>query len=313
MVSAEGLGRIEIETDGPAEPVPIWVGTADVKDCFHRIGIPRWMSRLFGMPPVQAWELGITEVDGRSVSPADWLYPMPRCLPMGCSWSLFYAQDVDETAAAEVVSKVELLKDRGRPLVLRVSQHSLQPRYYVYVDNVGVIGADEKVVRGTLADMVTSFEKRGLAVHEVEVASGAVEALGVVLDGRHRVTRLTLKRFWRVHGALEGLVRRRAVTGQQLEVILGHATFCGLLRRETLSVFHACYSFVRSHYEIACPLWPTVRDELVAFKGLMITLISSWSLPWNEYVMASDACPSGYGITQRVAPAALRMQWPPLL
>ena len=134
--------------------------------------------------------------------------------------------------------------------------------------------------------MIESFESRGLRIHEVEVSRDQVEALGVVLDSRRLLTRLTAKRFWRVHGAIGALCRRRRVTGRQLEVVLGHATFCALLRRETLTVFHTLYPFIRKFRDTPAALWDSCRAELLCFRGLMITLVSPWALPWNEYVLA---------------------------
>ena len=81
MVSAEGLGRIEIETDNPSEPVPIWVGTADVKDCFHRMGIPRWMSKLFGMPRCRHGSLGSQRSTAGALVRTTGCTPCPAACP----------------------------------------------------------------------------------------------------------------------------------------------------------------------------------------------------------------------------------------
>ena len=67
------------------------------------------------------------------------------------------------------------------------------------------------------------------------------------------------------------------------EGVICHATFCGLVKRETLSVF--CTSFVFTHEvgEMFVLLWPTVAAELQALAGLMMFFVSSWEL-------AADAC-----------------------
>lgn len=57
---------------------------------------------------------------------------------------------------------------------------------------------------------------------------------------------------------------------------------------------------MRSNYDRPAVLWPTVREELVVFKGLMIYLHADWTRPWNSYVTSSDASLSGFGIVSSV-------------
>ena len=300
LLTAEGLGRIEVELPDDQDFSSLYCGTADVQDAFHRMGIPLWLSRWFGLPRFRAGDVGITETVDGVVDPDDWVTPMPRCLPMGFSWSLFFAQDVDEEVASQALSRAELLRDRGHPLVLTLrGALASSTRHYIYVDNIGVFGSDGRVVASKLEDVCAAFETRGLAVHEVSVSDSGVEALGVLLDGRRRHTRLTAKRFWRVRGALLALASRRKISGRQVEAIIGHATFCGLVRRETLSVFSTVYPFIRKHYDMPVLPWPSVCDELRVFAGLMIMLVSSWESDWNPLVLATDASEWGYGICSR--------------
>ena len=47
---------------------------------------------------------------------------------------------------------------------------------------------------------------------------------------------------------------------------MGHLTFLGLVRRESLSCFHCVYRFFqRHHFDRAVLLWPSVEQELRAF------------------------------------------------
>ena len=87
-----------------------------------------------------------------------------------------------------------------------------------------------------------------------------------------------------------------------LEAVLGHATFAGLVRRPVLSCFHACYSYIQRSYHTATPLWPTVVEDLRAFRGLIPYLVSDWSSPWNRMVFSSDASEEGYGVTASIWP-----------
>ncbi|CAK0833577.1 unnamed protein product, partial [Prorocentrum cordatum] len=85
----------------------------------------------------------------------------------------------------------------------------------------------------------------------------------------------------------------------QVQVVLGHATCCGLVGRETLTVFATVCPFIRRHYDRPAPFWPSVADELRAFAGLMVLLVSSWESDWNPLVVATDASETGYGICSR--------------
>eukprot|EP00972_Heterocapsa_arctica_P018924 2795584-Heterocapsa_arctica.AAC.1 len=62
-----------------------------------------------------------------------------------------------------------------------------------------------------------------------------------MLDGTQHSATDTAKRFWRVRAGLLHAVRRGRLSGRALEVLIGHATFCGLSNRPVLSVFHTVY------------------------------------------------------------------------
>ena len=80
------------------------------------------------MPSGRAGDFGCTHVDGRAVGPDEEVWPACACLPMGFSWSVFFAQDV----AVEMVARAgvfeandelregqkDVLVDRGRFFVL---------------------------------------------------------------------------------------------------------------------------------------------------------------------------------------------------
>jgi len=77
--------------------------------------------------------------------------------------------------------------------------------------------------------------------------------------------------------------------------LLGHAPYAALVKKEALACFHAVYKFVQSCYYDSQELWPTVKDELRAFVGL---IVSSWTLRWSDLVVASDSSLTGYGATE---------------
>jgi hypothetical protein len=88
------------------------------------------------------------------------------------------------------------------------------------------------------------------------------------------------------------------MTGQELEVLLGHFTFSMLLNRPALSVFNACYSFIRRYYRVRHTLWASVYDELRMATGLLPLLEVRWGQPWSPVVGCSDATPFGYAVQE---------------
>ncbi|CAK0820065.1 unnamed protein product, partial [Prorocentrum cordatum] len=313
LLTAEGLSAFELEEVGGArdhlgaahlaamEDVEFSVGVADVKDAFHRMRLPAWMKRLFGLPSLRAGDVGIHggRLDGEVLSFDDLIYPIPEALPMGCTWSLYLCQSVTELRCqfAPAIAGSAPWSDLGKPLVLKIVCGTEQVEHYVYVDIMGVLGQNGERVSNSLDELVRAFEAVGLKVHRREVRSDGIEVLGVVLGGQRLQTRPSLKRVWRVRQALVGVLQMRAVRGHDLRALLGHCTYLGLVRRPVLSVFHTCYRFVSKMQNDCAPLWRSCREELEAFKGLLPMIVSDWWLPCNRWVQCSDASETGYGIS----------------
>ena len=127
-----------------------------------------------------------------------------------------------------------LLQGRGEPLVLRIMQGDAIARHYIYVDNIGVVSTDGTLATMRLDEIADAYRALGLTIHEVEVTSNSLEALGVVLDFKRHQTRITQKRLWRTRGALEYCIQRGRASGMMIEVLVGHCTYCGLLNRGSL-------------------------------------------------------------------------------
>ena len=187
LLTAEGLGNLEVDmVDDDATmaeaaeltDVAFSVGIADVKDAFHRLLMPEWMSRYFGLPALTAEEAGLTGeiVDGAPALASDKLIPLARPLPMGFTWSLAICQDCVERLCAEArcLRGVPVLRDRGGPLLLELRGHRAVLKYYVYVDNLGLIGQDGRKLADSLDELIRDFEARGLLAHGREVREDGV-------------------------------------------------------------------------------------------------------------------------------------------
>ena len=76
LLTAEGLGRIEVDPNAPSEMDPLAAGIIDVQNCFHRMlfdtdGPISEIAEFFGLPPVTAGELGLASVNGEAVLPEE--------------------------------------------------------------------------------------------------------------------------------------------------------------------------------------------------------------------------------------------------
>ena len=317
LMTGEGLGRIEVAcgetvfSDPDAiDALSIYIGLSDVRDCFHRMRVPQWLAKYFAWEPVPAYLLGLegAVLEGVTLGRYDMVWPCAGSLCQGFSWSLFFAQRANEHQASLTgpLRGAHLANDRGGPVVLNVGKIGTDDRYfYVYVDNLGVIGSDKEMVDLAMSELQDAFNGQGLELHGSEVTKDYVEALGCVLEGKEMRSRCNPRRLWRIHHGIRGLLRRGKCSGKVLEIIIGHCTFLGLICRPILSIFHAVYPFMRKHYtEVAC-LWKTVREELQAFMGVSFLLVQDWWRPWNPMVTSSDSSPVGYGICKSWWPRQL--------
>ena len=113
LMSSESMARMEVEFTeeqlgsraaycAAVEEARLYVGTADVKDCFHRMRIPGWLSEFFALPPVPAKTLGLqgSWLHGRLLDASSPVTPGWAVLPMGFSWSLYFAQVANASLAA---------------------------------------------------------------------------------------------------------------------------------------------------------------------------------------------------------------------
>ena len=120
-------------------------------------------------------------------------------LPMGVGWSLYFAQRIGENLMSQVpkLSSASMLNDSNASGVFSVHDHD-RLSFYVYVDNLGVLGADGTRVADTLKESQDLFNSKGLRIHEVSLSSTCQEILGLLLHLEEHFTACTYGRWWRV-------------------------------------------------------------------------------------------------------------------
>lgn len=134
LCSSEGFSRIEVEVSEELRPgsqhfadelqkMGLYVGPSDVKDCFHRLRQPKWLAEYFCFKPVRAHWVGMSgaTLDGTKLTANDWIYPMPGSLCMGFSWSLYFAQKINEYQChlTHCLKASSLISHKGEPVVFR--------------------------------------------------------------------------------------------------------------------------------------------------------------------------------------------------
>ena len=104
--------------------------------------------------------------------------------------------------------------------------------------------------------------------------------------------------------ALFGIVHGMRINSWAMQRIVGHITHQMLVRRPLLAALRSVYSFINADILDDVPVWPSVRDELRAIRGLMVFAESRMGTPFATAVQCTDACLLGYGIMERTLPVA---------
>ena len=111
LMTGEGLGRIELACDdeifsdvAALEALDVFVGLSDVKDCFHRMRVPKWLAQYFAWEAVPASVLGLSGkvLEGTVLLPNSLVFPCAGSLCQGFSWSLYFAQRANEHLAGSI-------------------------------------------------------------------------------------------------------------------------------------------------------------------------------------------------------------------
>ena len=95
LATGDAMSWIEVPSD-----IGLFVAHCDVDNCFHRLRMTEEMSRWFTLPPIEARFLGIDRLDGFELAPSDLIYPALTSLPLGFSWSLYFAQRAHENVVS---------------------------------------------------------------------------------------------------------------------------------------------------------------------------------------------------------------------
>lgn len=296
--SADSWGRAESSEGGP-----IYFAQEDVKDFFYRLKIEKGLGEFFSLPkidPVILKEsLGYMpeEVSGILDHEDAPVFPHLRVLPMGFSWAFHLAHECHCNLARCTIPEAGHLVDRQAAPVL--STEGPSSAMLIYADNNNHFGVSPEKVGIDQQRMIECLHSHNLSTHELSDASTLAESLGVRLDGRSGRVCSTPTRDWRLHRALGALVfGEEAITGEELQVILGHITMRAMLNRQLMCILRHSYIYVQRSYTKRQTLWPSVRRELRQFRGLMVLGFADIFSGWDGQPLCTDACLSGYAVME---------------
>ena len=198
--------------------------------------IPTHLSQYLGLLPVYAGKVGVTHLHGVPVSPSCLITPRLRVLPMGFSFALHWAQQAHLTILkrAGVVSPERVVVDFRPPP--EVGPDSVST--VIYVDNGVFMGKDRSTVEDVRSRAQAALEAKGLPIHDIVIGAREMETLGLRFH-QHGVSSTPARR-WKLKRAIDYVLQHGRITGEELEKLIGHLSFCLLIRRPTLCVFRTC-------------------------------------------------------------------------
>ena len=251
LLTPEGMSRMEVESGEH-----LYSSGYDLKDYYHYIRVPKWLSEYFGLPKLKSELLakllakkGLEELarQVRIHARNGLIEPALATLPMGWTWSVFFAQLVHEHILAASVPDLSYLHDQK--VIGEISGKSERPNHvFAYLDDGGVFGREEGPVNKDHARVLDAVRQAGFVDHAKKgyEATTSWEKLGVMVESLDR-TRLMVKtrRQWRLSLGIAELLRRPCVRPEEVEQVVGHFTQAFLLRRPLLAVFHHVYTWLR--------------------------------------------------------------------
>jgi hypothetical protein len=280
---------------------PVYVAKMDLDNFYHQLLLPDWMCSYFCLPPICV-DLLDSQVTRTFDTTARLVYPMCRTLPMGWSHSV----DASQSLHQYILDTFTRLP-RSSLLVDETSSYRYvdQLLYSPYVDDTTLLAPSELLLHQAIAVLAKAYHTAGVTVKWsklIQPSCEGVNVLGLELHGRHATYGLAPDKMRRLILGTRSFLLRSHCTGRDLSRIVGSWTWATLVRRECLSVFRSVYRFCSVAGDCVFRIWKSVRRELNIMIGLAPLLYANLAASWSDRIVASDACPSGLGVSMSLAP-----------
>ena len=264
-----------------------------MKNAFYNFALPPPLRRFFGRPRSRAGDLGRYLLGPKPPAASTWIYPQLATLPMGWTHALWWCHmlHVRILEQSGLVVPRQRLEDGTSPPTMK------DPIHTVYVDNGVFFVRTEAEANASMKAGVEVIERAALPVHDIQPAVRRCEVLGWDIDGDACRILPRSRRLWRIRLATECVLRQHTVAANDVEKLIGHMTFVGLLSRPILSVLSAVYCWIAKHRDRpAAALWLSVRNELRTFVSLLPLVRADLHREVCQKVVATDASGWGYGV-----------------
>jgi len=274
--------------------LPIFGAKCDLSNFYHSLLLPPWMRKYFCLPPVLAEDLGLEGVYGRGV----WVYPMCKSLPMGASHAVFLAQTIHEHLVSQLPEFAEAHQIR-EGCSLTIDSFS----YLLYIDDLVLLGPDEKVLKGALEAYLSKISIEKLLYNPKKLVWPTLdgfEVLGLSLDGTTHELRLQPAKLQLLIEDTHSVLRRGYASGLELSRLVGRWSWIAMLFRPAFAVFSAVYHFITKARSTYFTLWRSVKLELAVMAGISPLLVASLGASFSERVIATDASSKGFGVVSAV-------------
>ena len=156
---------------------------------------------------------------------------------------------------------------------------------------MGTVGSTGDIKQKEAAEVLS---KHGLPVHDITEEDSTLDSLGVEFGPRGCKTKRS--RRIRLQQAVQYVIKKPFLSGHQLEILVGHFTYCFLLSRACMCIFKSCYAYIHRRYNMYGRVWRSALHELVMAADLLPLVCVDFDLPWSSTVHVSDACTSGYAM-----------------
>ena len=217
-----------------------------------------------------------------------------KVVPMGWNWAVHFTQEAHLRIVKSVLPSEPRRVDKYPGIDLQQEGAKV-----VYIDNIAVLSGSPERAASAVAAMKAALPRKGVVSDLDPEPAERGELLGCELDLRSGCWQVVGRRLWRIYGALDYVLSKRArVTGQEIERLIGHLVAALMLRREGLSMLHSSYEFAQASYSKRQPIRKSVARELGWVRALLPCLKADTRRPWSEVATCFDASLWGYGIVE---------------
>lgn len=175
----------------------------------------------------------------------------------------------------------------------------------IYADNNNHFGLDQQKVQEEQHEMMRSLHSHGLDTHDIIESTTICESLGIRINGLSGDIQPTPHRDWRLERALWALSTRPYISGEQLQMVIGHITVRCLLNRGIMCILRHAYVFVEQSYTRRQRLWKSVASEMELIRALLPLAVSNMHSSWDEHPLCTDACLTGYAVMESDLPSEI--------